>query len=111
MYFLFKTLIILNSVLLCGCYANWQDMDTITSKISCATPKDKVIEIARLNLIAHEWDQTHRILSMYKDSDALAVTFNKHDKLLNVVISKSDIKFLGLFRKQTTPNTFLTCKH
>ncbi|MBU2972662.1 hypothetical protein KO527_25325 [Pseudoalteromonas sp. C2R02] len=108
---LFKLLIFILFTINTGCYSNWHDLNTFVDKISCETTKEKVIEHTRLNLIEYEWDQDNRVLSIYKNSDAVAITFNKQDKLQRIAISKSDIKLLGLFRKQSTPTTHLACKN
>jgi len=109
-HFIFKQFIIFALAGNLGCYSNWQDLNSILDKISCDTTKDKVFELARINLIEHDWDETHQLLSMYKNSDALAVTFDKNDNLISVSISKSQIKLLGLFRKQGEPILHLDCQ-
>lgn len=108
---LLQTLVVILSTTTTGCYSNWHDLNTFVDKITCDTTKEKVIEHVRLNLIEYEWDQDNRVLSIYKNSDAIAIKFNKQDKLQRIAISKSDIKLLGLFRKQSTPSTHLACKN
>jgi hypothetical protein len=106
-----KAFIIITSTSYLGCYSNWQDIDSIVNKISCDTSKDKVFELAKLDLLEHEWDQTNRVLSIYKNSDAIAVTFNKKGSLLSIAVSKSQVKLFGLFRKQGTPIIGLNCQN
>lgn len=108
---LLQTLVVSLSAAIIGCYSNWHDLDSFIAKISCDTTKEKVIEHTRLNLIEYEWDQINSVLSIYKNSDAIAITFDKQDKLKRIAISKSDIKLLGLFRKQSIPTIHLACKN
>jgi len=105
-----KALVLITCTITIGCYSNWQNLDSFLAKISCDSSQKKVTELAKLNLIAYEWDQTNYVLSMYQNSDALAVTFNKKGNLLSVTVSKSDIKLLGLFRKQSKPIMNLNCQ-
>lgn len=98
-HFIFRTLVVIFSIINIGCYSNWQNLDSFVAKISCGSTKEKVTELAKLDLIQHEWDQTHHVFSIYKNSDAIAVNFNKKGELLSIVVSKPQIKLFGLFRK------------
>jgi len=110
MSFLLKALIIITTVISSGCYSNWQNLDAFVAKISCNSTEKQISKVTKLNFISHEWDAQHHILSVYKNSDAIAVSFNQKGKLLSISASKSQIKLFGLFRKQATAVTILNCE-
>jgi len=110
MHISIKALVVITSMVTIGCYSNWHDLDSFVAKISCDSTQQKITELVQLNLIKHEWDQTSYVLSIYKNSDALAVTFNKKGNLLSVAVSKSQIKLLGFFRKQSSAVITLNCQ-
>jgi hypothetical protein len=110
MHISIKALLVITSTITIGCYSNWQDLDVFVAKVPCDSTKERVVGLAKLDLLQHEWLPEHNILSIYKNSDAIAVTFNKKGDLLSIVVSKPQIKLLGLFRKQSQPVMSLDCQ-
>lgn len=110
MNFFIKSLVLVTCTIIIGCYSHWQGLDIFIAKVPCDSTKERVVGLAKLDLLEHEWDQINRVLSIYKNSDAIALTFNKKGNLLTIAISKPQIKLLGLFRKQNEAVMALDCQ-
>jgi len=105
-----KALVLVTCTIIIGCYSHWQDLDVFIAKVPCDSTKERVVGLAKLDLLQHEWVPEHNILSIYKNSDAIAVTFNKKGDLLSIVVSKPQIKLFGLFRKQSKAVMIVDCQ-
>jgi hypothetical protein len=103
------------SLMLPGCYRNWDELDAFTKQITCHTTKSQAIALAQEYNTNVEWDEEYRVLSISKEQDAIAIQFipetfgAKTIRLDTVSAVKSHITYLGLDRLQGDIYLILRC--
>lgn len=96
-----RSMVMLLSLYLVGCYGNWPTISEVADAIECDMEQNQIMLIGKRYQADVIWDESARRLTLAKADDAIAVIFKpKADEISVVALTQSTIHFGGLIRRQ-----------